>query len=243
MDAASYRRKALEVALDPSHRLHLLPNVPQHARKILDVGCHAGQILEALRLPDDCEAFGCDINTEVLEFARQCLPKVKFTFGRAETLPYENSSFDFLFARSVITNTRIPAALRAFNRVLTMGGRVWLSLHRWKDCRFILRDDWDAHPARTLAMGTYVFVNSALFHCTGKLIPLKRPRIMTFQTENAMRRELQKAGFGGIIFSRGTYLVVEAHKVRSLSGQRNRGSDLQRVSEDRRRDETVPLAS
>jgi len=241
MDAASYRRKALEVALDPSHRLHLLPKIPEPARKILDVGCHAGQILEALRLPDDCEVSGCDVDTEALELARQYLPKVKFTFGQAEALPYENSSFDFLFARSVIMNTRIPAALRECNRVLTMGGRVWLSLHRWKDCRFILRGNWDAHPARTLAMGTYVFVNSALFHCTGRLIPLKRPRIMTFQTENAMRRELQKAGFGGITFSRGTYLVVEAHKVRSLPG--HRGSDLQRVKEDSRRDEAVPLAS
>lgn len=227
MDASSYRRKALEVALDPSHRLHLLPKIPQDARKILDVGCHAGQILEALRLPDDCEASGCDIDTEALELARQWLPKVKFTFGQAEALPYENSSFDFLFARSVIMNTRIPAALRESNRVLTMGGRVWLSLHRWKDCRFILRGNWDAHPARTLAMGAYVFVNSSLFHCTGKLVPLKRPRIMTFQTERIMRRELQKAGFGGITFSRGTYLVVEAHKVRSLPGQQNGGSDLQ----------------
>lgn len=237
MDAAAYRRKALEVALDPSHRLHLLPTIPPHARKILDVGCHAGQILEALRLPDDCEASGCDIDAEALELARQYLPKVKFTLGKAEALPYEDSYFDFLFARSVIMNTRIPAALGEFNRVLTMGGRVWLSLHRWKDCRFILRGNWKAHPAKTLAMGAYVFVNSALFHCTGMLIPLQRPRIMTFQTERIMRRELQKAGFEGVISSRGTYLVVEAHKVRSLPG--HRGSDLHRVTEDSSLEETM----
>jgi ubiquinone/menaquinone biosynthesis C-methylase UbiE len=243
MNVATYRQKALQVALDPSHRLHLLPKVPHDARKILDVGCHAGHILEALRLPEDCEAFGCDINAEALELARRCLPKLKFSFGEAEALPYDNSSFDFVFARGVITSTRIPAAMREFNRVLTMGGKVWVSLHRWKDCRFILGGSWDAHPIKTLLMGAYVFMNSALFHYSGKLIALERPRVMTFQTEKIMRRELHKAGFEGVTFSRGTYLVVEAYKVRSLPGQRNRGSDLERVSEDRHSEKALTVAS
>jgi ubiquinone/menaquinone biosynthesis C-methylase UbiE len=245
MNVAAYRRNALQVALDPSHRLHLLPKVPCHARKILDVGCHAGHILEALRLPENSEVFGCDINAEALELAQKYLPKAQFTLGQAEALPYENSSFDFVFARGVIVATHIPEALIEFNRVLTMGGRLWLSLHRWKDCRFILQGTWDAHPAKTLAMGVYTFGNSALFHYTGTLVhyPLNRSRIMTFQTEKRMRRELQKAGFGEVTFSRGTYLVVEADKVRSLSGQQNRDSDLKQPSEDRQRDEAVPVAS
>jgi ubiquinone/menaquinone biosynthesis C-methylase UbiE len=232
MDVAAYRQKALQVALDPSHRLHLLPKVPGQARKILDVGCHAGHILEALQLPEECEAFGCDVDAEALELARQCVPKAKFTLGQAEALPYEDSSFDFVFARGVIVGTRIPEALCEFNRVLTVGGRLWVSLHRWEDCRFILRGSWDAHPAKTLVMGAYVLANSALFHCTGTLVryPLSRSRIMTFQTERRMRRELEKAGFARVTFSRGTYLVVEADKIRSLAAQQSRGSEMERAS-------------
>jgi len=146
MNIAEYRRNALQVALDPSHRLHLLPRLPCHAHKILDVGCHAGHILEALRLPDDCEAFGCDINAEAVELAHQYLPKSKFLLGQAEALPYANASFDFVFARGVILATNIPRALIELNRVLVMGGKLWLSLHRWADCRFILQGTWDAHP-------------------------------------------------------------------------------------------------
>ena len=63
-------------------------------------------------------------------------------------------------------------------------------------------------------------MNSALFHYTGEVVryPLNRSRIMTFQTEKRMQRELQKAGFAEITFSRGTYLVAEADKVQALSG-------------------------
>lgn len=218
MNIVDYRRQALDVALDPSHKLHLLPNVPKHARKILDVGCHAGQILEALRLPDNCHAFGCDINIDALDLARQTLPAATFSPGRAEALPYEDSCFDFVFARGVVVAIDIPRSLRQFNRVLKINGKLWLSLYRWKDCRKILEGTLQEHPVKTIVLGAYAALNGAVFHYTGKIYrhPLNPSRIMSFQTETSMRKELEKAGFGGIKFSRGTYLVVEANKIDSL---------------------------
>jgi len=215
MSVAAYREFALKVALDPRHELHLLPKVPPKVRRVLDVGCHAGHILEALHLPDDCEVFGCDVNSEALELARQYLPRATFVPGRAEALPFEDSSFDFVFSRGVVTVVDIPKALQQFNRVLKPGARLWISLHRWKDCRFAMRD---ASPLRAVPFSAYVALNSALFHYTGKLVryPLNRSRITSFQTEHGMRRELENAGFGSITFSSGTYLVVEAEKVRTV---------------------------
>lgn len=213
-----YREAALKSSTDPSHPLYLLPKVPAGVRRILDVGCHAGHILEALRLPEDCQAFGCDVNVDALEFARKCLPQATFVHARAEELPYEDSYFDFVFARGAVLHFEIPRALRELNRVLEPGGKLWISLHRWKDIRSILKGTLKAHPIKTSLFGAYAAINSVFFHCTGKLIryPLNRSRIITFQTEKRMRRELQKAGFEAIQVLDSKFLVMEAEKTGAL---------------------------
>jgi len=214
-DVAAYREFGLKVSADLAHSSFLLPEIPANTRRILDVGCHAGHILEVLRLPAHCEVFGCDINAEALALARKFLPHATFSFAKAEELPYENSYFDFVFARSTAYLLDIPKALGELNRVLRPGGRLWISLHRWGDIRVLLREPFYDHPIKTTAFGTYVAVNSALFHFTGCLVryPLNRSRIMTFQTEDRMRKELQKAGFGRIRVSGNRFFVIEAEKL------------------------------
>jgi len=214
MKLSADRELAVKIARDKSLSTHLLPEIPPHARRILDVGCHDGHILEALGFPQDCEVFGCDIDPEALAAARRYLPQATFSLARAEELPYPDSYFDFVFSRGATLAFEIPKALLEINRVLRVGGRLWLSLHRWKDIRFILGGDFRARPLRTLAFGAYAAMNSGLFHYTGKLVPypLNRSRIMTFQTETRMRRELQRAGFGGIRFPEGRFFVVSAYK-------------------------------
>ena len=217
MGAAEYRESALRVALDPTHPLHLVPVVPPNVRRLLDVGCHAGHILEAMHLPADCEVFGCDINAEALALARKHLPCGTFVEGRAEKLPYDSATFDMLFSRGVVTTIAIPQALAEFNRVLKPGGKLWLSLHRWRDCRIVLQGGWTEHRVKTLALGAYVIGNSVCFHCSGKMFryPLNRSRIVSFQTPQRMRKELHRSRFGKITFSYGKYLVVEATKLGS----------------------------
>lgn len=212
---AAYRERGLSVLADSTREHYLLPVVPPNARRVLDVGCHAGHVLEALGLPNHCEVFGCDINVEALALARKCMPQAKFSYAKAEELPYEDCYFDFVFARSAVFAFDIPRALRELNRILKPGGRLWISLHRWKDIRFFLRDTWHDHPAKTTLLGTYVAINSVLFHYTGRLVryPLNRSRMMTFQTETRMRRELQKAGFEKLRVSGTRFLVIESEKL------------------------------
>lgn len=214
-NVAVYREIGLEVSADPTQTKYLLPDIPANARRILDVGCHAGHILEALKLPPHCELFGCDVNVEALEVARRCLPHATFNMARAEELPYPNSYFDFAFARSAVFVFDVPRALLELNRVLKPGGRLWISLYRWKDIRFLLRDFLHDHPIKATVFGAYVAMNSALFHYTGKIAryPLNRSRIMTFQTETRMRRELQRAGFGRIRVSGTRFFVIESDKL------------------------------
>jgi ubiquinone/menaquinone biosynthesis C-methylase UbiE len=120
-----------------------------------------------------------------------------------------------VFARGVVTTILIPQALAEFSRVLKPDGKLWLSLHRWKDCKFILQGGWSEHRVKTLALGAYVIGNSICFHCSGKMFryPLNRSRTVSFQTPQRMRKELHKAGFTKVKFSYGKYLVVEATKL------------------------------
>ena len=218
MSVEAYREVALRAALDPTHPRHLLPKVPEGARLILEIGCHAGHIIEALRLPQDCQAVGCDIDLAALKLAHRHVPGAQFSAARAEALPYKGSFFDMLFSRGVITVLDIPQALSEFNRVLRVGGRLWISLYRWSDCWVILRGSLRRHPVKALMFGAYTIVNSALFHYSGVLAryPLNKSRMMSFQTESRMRQALQKAGFGEIVFTQGSYFLVEANKLHSV---------------------------
>lgn len=212
MDPEQYRQRALKAALDPRNPRHLLPYVPPEAENILEVGCHAGHILEALRLPVSVRAFGCDVDPEALALARKCVPGAHFALAAAERLPYASSSLDMLYARGVVVLLDIPRALEEFSRVLRRGGKLWLSLHRWSDCLFILKGSFNQHPFKTTLFGAYALMNSGILHCAGVVFryPFNRSRTMTFQTEWRMKRELARVGFTGVSFSRGTYFVVEA---------------------------------
>jgi len=214
MGLPEYRQAALSAMLDATRPHSLFPRVPSEAKSVLDVGCHAGHILEAMQLPADCRVVGCDINREALRLAHRCLPGASFLAAKAETLPFASASFDVLFARSVTYVLDIPKALQEFNRVLKPGGRLWLSLHQWKDCRVILKDNWKRHRLKAISLGIYILADSALLHHTGRLFryPLNRSRLISFQTESRFLRTLQTAGFSDIHFSRDRCFVVEAVK-------------------------------
>jgi ubiquinone/menaquinone biosynthesis C-methylase UbiE len=124
MGVAEYRQSALSAALDGNHPLHLLPSVPDDVTSVLDVGCHAGDILEALKLPRHRRQVGCDVNREALALAEKHLPHASFHLAGAESLPFDSGSFDMLFARGLISAIDIPKALREFNRVLKPGGKL-----------------------------------------------------------------------------------------------------------------------
>jgi hypothetical protein len=76
MGVAEYRQSALSATLDGNHPLHLLPSVPDDVTSVSDVGCHAGDILEALKLPRHRRQVGCDVNREALALAESiCLTR------------------------------------------------------------------------------------------------------------------------------------------------------------------------
>jgi SAM-dependent methyltransferase len=92
--------------------------------RILDVGCGTGANLELLAQYGDAE--GVDISADALAFCRaRGLEKVRL--GAAETLPYEDASFDLVTALDVVEHLDDDVAgLREMRRVLRPGGRALL---------------------------------------------------------------------------------------------------------------------
>ena len=92
--------------------------------RILDVGCGTGANLQMLAKYGEAE--GVDISVEALEFCRaRGLAKVKQ--GAAESLPYENASFDLVTALDVVEHLNDDVAgLKEMLRVLRPRGRALL---------------------------------------------------------------------------------------------------------------------
>ena len=92
--------------------------------RILDVGCGTGANLQMLSQFGVAE--GVDVSEEALDFCRaRGLPQVKL--GAAESLPYEDKSFDLVTGLDVVEHLDDDiAGLREMRRVLRPGGRAVL---------------------------------------------------------------------------------------------------------------------
>ncbi|MFN2579050.1 MAG: class I SAM-dependent methyltransferase [Pyrinomonadaceae bacterium] len=92
--------------------------------RILDVGCGTGANLQMLAQHGACE--GVDISGDALEFCRaRGLSEVKQ--GAAESLPYEDASFDLVTALDVVEHLDDDVAgLKEMRRVLLPRGRALL---------------------------------------------------------------------------------------------------------------------
>lgn len=93
--------------------------------KILDVGCGNGRLLETLK-DKNIEYTGVDFSINLIEKAKQRYPQANFSVAEITNLPYENESFDSVFAIAVFHH--IPSkdyrqkALSELHRILKNKG-------------------------------------------------------------------------------------------------------------------------
>lgn len=91
------------------------------ARRILDVGCGAGD-LGRHRPSPDIEIHGVDVDPEALREAAR-FETVRRVDLDASPLPHEDASFDAVLARDIFEHVRDPAGLaREIHRVTRPGG-------------------------------------------------------------------------------------------------------------------------
>ena len=167
-------------------------------KRVLDVGCGAGQELLPFASFADCT--GIDPSPEVGVVGRELFresgleSKVAFACAMAEALPFRSASFDLVICRLALPYTDNARAIAEMARVLSVEGRLLLKIHHakyyWQKLRrgFLARDIFSmVHSARVLVAGS-------IYHLTRRQIRSALLSAETFQTERLLRYEFKRCG-------------------------------------------------
>lgn len=209
MSSRSYHLHELEIARSLEDSRRVMPQIgPQH-RRVLDLGCGAGQTLLASQLPRAIWAAGVDVDFDALLLGQELAAPLAFVNGLAEGLPFADDVFDLVIARVVLPFVRIRPALAEIGRVLRPGGELWALVHpsrrTWRSLRVAVR----ARDARQMLHQSYVLANGVLFHLSGAVAPSPASgRTESFQTAHAMIRELGRAGLSNVVVVRARHHTV-----------------------------------
>jgi|WetSurMetagenome_2_1015567.scaffolds.fasta_scaffold41135_2 arsenite methyltransferase len=103
---------------------------PRKGERVLDIGCGCGvdSFVAALQVGPEGQVVGLDLSVEMLEWALQAktpssLKNISFYEGSAESLPFEDASFDLVISNGALN--LVPdkeSAFREIARVLRPGG-------------------------------------------------------------------------------------------------------------------------
>jgi SAM-dependent methyltransferase len=113
------------------NKMHPIRWVPPGAGSLLDVGCNVGALLaHCQEIYPSMRLSGVEVNAGSLETARQRLPEADLRHSGAESLPFDDDSFDCLTCTEVIEHVPEADRPRAFaemRRVLRPDGRLVLT--------------------------------------------------------------------------------------------------------------------
>ena len=101
--------------------------------QVLDFGCGCGRLIRHVQRRTEAELHGCDYNRDLVAWCREYLAFADFSVNGLEPpMPYDDASFDFLYARSIFTHLPedlLAAWMRDMRRVLQPGGILYLTMH------------------------------------------------------------------------------------------------------------------
>jgi ubiquinone/menaquinone biosynthesis C-methylase UbiE len=121
--------------------------------RVLDVGCGEGELAVPIaERVGNAEYVGMDLREDAIELARQLAPKAEFHVGVADSMPFEDDSFDVAVCRNVfssMTSAQMEvASADEIGRVLRPGG--WLV---WCDIRYPNPSNPAVHPLGEARLG------------------------------------------------------------------------------------------
>ncbi len=214
MSVREYHLEELKTARTAGHPSRVMPDIPVTCRRILDVGCGAGQTLIASELPPDCFLCGIDLDFEALVLGKELAPRICFVQGKGEQLPFADECFDMVISRVALPLMHIPSALAEVSRVMRPGGRIWAVVHPLRMVLKQLISSGRRLRYRDVIFRLYVMANGLALHFTGKQFryPFNQNYCESFQTCAGLRRALKSADFGSIEIRKGKFFVVTAVK-------------------------------
>lgn len=135
-------------------RREMLGLIPDHARRLIDVGCGTGRFGRLLKQERGAEVWGVEPSARACREAENCLDRVLHgEFG--ESLPLPKRAFDVVVFNDVLEHMVNPwAALEFAKQLLTEKGVIVASIpsirHFPTLWRLVVRQDWTYQEAGTL---------------------------------------------------------------------------------------------
>jgi len=169
-------------------------------KRVLDVGCGAGQELLPFIIEKGAIGFGVDIVPTAGGVGREKLAehapaaRVHFLCGSAEDLSFPDGVFDAVICRLALPYTDNTRALAEAARVLRRGGRYLLKIH---GVRFYVALLTQALKSRNLMTALYacrVLIAGSIYHLSRRQPRTRIPSSETFQSKWLLRHELKRHG-------------------------------------------------
>lgn len=169
-------------------------------RRVLDIGCGAGQELRPFL--NDPAAFGVGIDVapsagraaRALFAANDPDRRVAFARAGAEHLPFADASFDVVICRLALPYTDNARAVREMARVLRPGGALFLKFQHARYYVAKFRAGLASRDVKSAVHACRVLFAGALYHVTGTQPRGTLTGGETFQTMWLLRRELGRNG-------------------------------------------------
>jgi ubiquinone/menaquinone biosynthesis C-methylase UbiE len=215
MDLDNYHLDELRIAKTAGHPQRILPPITKAHRKVLDVGCGAGQSLMATNFEPGTTVIGLDLDKSALTLGRQLDKNISFVCARAECLPFQPERLDFVFVRVALPYMNVHETLFEIRRVLKRGGTLWLVLHPYSIVLKELVQAISHLKIKRAAVCLYVIANGVVLNLLGREfhLPFRKDYYESFQTIKGISRLLRKAGFQEIKAERNGFFVATARKV------------------------------
>jgi ubiquinone/menaquinone biosynthesis C-methylase UbiE len=214
MAVDNYHLHELNIAKTAGDPRRILPPLTKADRRILDVGCGAGQTLMSTDFEPGTTVIGLDVDEAALSLGRQLDKTICFVCARGESLPFQSERLDFVFSRVALPYMNLHDTLAEIRRVLKAGGRVWLVLHPYS---MVLKETMKAITRlkiRRIVVCVYVIVNGIVLNLFGREfhLPFRKNYFESFQTVRGIRKLLRKVGFDEIVAQRNGFFVATARK-------------------------------
>jgi len=211
-DSSDYHRLELAIATDPNDSRRVMPRVEPRHRRILDIGCGAGQTLIGSNLSGGVLAVALDVDHSALVLGRSLGSAIQFVSGRGETLPFKDGSFDLVICRVSLPYMHIARALSEMARVTVGGGDLWLVLHPFSMTARELVTNLTHLQLKASLYRLWVLLNGLTLNTVGAQMhwPGNSNRYETWQTAGSMKRALLAAGFDQIQIQHENHFVITA---------------------------------
>jgi SAM-dependent methyltransferase len=214
MSDREYHILELEIACAKNDPRRVAPSLGGGFRRILDLGCGAGQTLIACDLSPEVFCCGVDVDQDALSLGKRLANNISFVRASGERLPFPDNFFEAVVSRLSLPYMHLPSALREIARVLIPGGQIWLALHPFSIAFDGFARSLKERNVKNLTYQCYVIANGIFFHFTGRQFrsPFNRDRCESFQTAGGVLRALRAAGLSQAQAARGEFFVVTASK-------------------------------